>query len=127
MSVEKEKNKHGGIRANAGRKKGTPNKATVSLKGLANAYTDEAISVLVSVMRDSAIPANIRVIAADKLLDRGHGRASLHIETEVIAVAGIDVATLNKIYEKNMAKTIEMGLVMEERKKLIAEGTLALG
>jgi len=130
MSVEKTVNStavHGGRRANSGRKKGTPNKATVSLKGLAGEYTNEAISILVSVMRDTAIPANVRVIAADKLLDRGHGRPAINIEAEVVAVAGVDVTVLNAIYTRNMAKTIAMSVAMEERKRLIAEGALALG
>ena len=78
-------------------------------------------------MRDTAIPANVRVIAADKLLDRGHGRPAINIEAEVVAVAGVDVTVLNAIYTRNMAKTIAMSVAMEERKRLIAEGALALG
>lgn len=56
-----------------GRKKGTPNKATRDVKAAAQKYTKEAVDTLATIMRTSQIDA-ARVAAADKLLDRAHGR-----------------------------------------------------
>jgi hypothetical protein len=74
--------KRGGKRPGSGRKKGTPNKATIDLKGKAGEYTAEAIQVFVDVMRDIEAPAAVRVQAADKLLDRSHGKPAMHIEAQ---------------------------------------------
>lgn len=78
---QKTKSTRGGKRAGSGRKKGTQNRATIELKQLAGAYTEEAVQVFVDVMRDAAEPGSVRVAAADKLLDRAHGRPAVHIET----------------------------------------------
>lgn len=59
-----------------GRQKGTPNKATSSIKDAARAYTDEALSTLAEVMRDKAAPPAARVSAASAILDRGYGKPS---------------------------------------------------
>lgn len=74
--------KRGGKRPGSGRKKGTPNKVTVDLKNKANEYTAEAIQTFVDVMRDPEAPAAVRVQAADKLLDRSHGKPAMHIEEQ---------------------------------------------
>jgi hypothetical protein len=58
-----------------GRKKGTPNKATAEIRGLAREYTAEALEALVGVMRDSDQPS-ARVSAAREILDRGYGKPS---------------------------------------------------
>ena len=57
-----------------GRKKGTPNKAGFELRELARTYTDEAIQTLAHVMRMGEPSA--RATAADKILDRGWGKAA---------------------------------------------------
>ena len=67
-------------RKTGGRQKGTPNKATASLKGLAQQYTDKAVATLAEVMRDITAPAVARVSAANALLDRGHGKPRQEIE-----------------------------------------------
>src|SRR3569623_45591 len=60
-----------------GRKKGTPNKATASLKDLARQHTDAALTTLVSVLAGGeGVPAAAQVAAAKELLDRGYGKAS---------------------------------------------------
>lgn len=59
-----------------GRQKGTPNKATASLRDIARQYTDEAIDGLVAVLRDDGEPAAARVAAANSILDRGYGKPS---------------------------------------------------
>lgn len=57
-----------------GRPKGVPNKATAEIKALAQEHTREAISALVTIMRESQYP-QARVAAIRELLDRGHGKA----------------------------------------------------
>jgi hypothetical protein len=109
---------HGGKRLNSGRQKGTPNRATVTLKQVASVYTEEAIAVMVAIMRDPEVPASVRITAADKLIDRSHGKAPIHIDAVVAEVAQIDVAALNTIYERNVAKTIEMAREVKRRKDL---------
>jgi hypothetical protein len=74
--------KSGGKRPGSGRKKGTPNKVTIDLKNQDNKYTAEAIQVFVDVMRDPETPAATRIQAADKLLDRSHGKPAMHIEAQ---------------------------------------------
>ena len=60
-----------------GRLKGTPNKATASLKDLAREHTQAALQTLVSIMAGGeSIPPAARVAAAKELLDRGYGRPS---------------------------------------------------
>lgn len=59
-----------------GRKPGTPNKATASIRDIAREYTDEAVNALVDVLRDNQQPAAARVSAASAILDRGHGKPS---------------------------------------------------
>lgn len=57
-----------------GRVKGTPNKATASIRDIAREYTQEAVEALVGVLRDDSPAA--RVAAAKELLDRGYGKAT---------------------------------------------------
>lgn len=68
--------KNGGYRPGAGRKKGSVNKATASIREIARKYTDEAVHALVSVMLDEEQPAAARVGAANSLLDRGYGKSA---------------------------------------------------
>jgi hypothetical protein len=61
-----------------GRSKGTPNKATASLKDLARLHTDGALKALVSILAGGeGIPAAAQVAAAKEILDRGYGKASM--------------------------------------------------
>jgi hypothetical protein len=119
----KKRGKRGGKRPGSGRKPGTQNKATVSLKGIAQEYTAEAIDVLAEIMRDPESPAAARVAAADKLLDRAYGkpRQELEVSGEVISV---DRAALRERYEKNMSKTIEYARQAEERREMLRNGVL---
>ena len=59
-----------------GRKKGTPNKATIAIKDAARVYTEQALLTLAEVMADEDQPAAARVSAANALLDRGYGKPS---------------------------------------------------
>lgn len=72
----------GGARPGAGRKKGTPNKATASVRDAAREYTHKALLTLAEVMSDPEQPAPARVSAANSLLDRGYGKPSTVIGDE---------------------------------------------
>ena len=69
----------GGRRAGAGRPLGSPNKLTRPLKELAALHTEGCIAVLVQ-LRDHAEAEQVRLAAANALLDRGHGRPRQEIE-----------------------------------------------
>jgi hypothetical protein len=66
----------GGRRAGSGRRKGTPNRVGQDLRTLAQPYTREALMTLVAIMKDDKAPPQARAMAADKILDRGWGKAS---------------------------------------------------
>lgn len=57
-----------------GRKKGTPNKVTASIRKLAQAYGPEAIAELARLAKE-AQSESARVSAIGMLLDRGYGKA----------------------------------------------------
>lgn len=57
-----------------GRTKGTPNKATASIKEIARQYTNEAVAALVGALNDANAAA--RIAAAKELLDRGYGKSA---------------------------------------------------
>ncbi len=60
-----------------GRKPGTPNKATASIRDIAREYTAQAVTALVEVLKGGeAIPPAARVAAAKEILDRGYGKAT---------------------------------------------------
>ncbi|NPS37551.1 hypothetical protein [Pseudomonas aeruginosa] len=65
-----------GLPKTGGRSKGTPNKATIDVKVLAQQYSEEAVKSLVEIMRDAEAPHAARVAAAKDILDRGHGKAT---------------------------------------------------
>ena len=58
-----------------GRRAGTPNKHTATVKALAGKSAPESIKVLVAIMRDTKAPAAARVGAAKEILDRTVGKA----------------------------------------------------
>jgi hypothetical protein len=76
LKNNQDKSSHGGAREGAGRKKGSPNKATASIRNAAREYTDEALSTLVKVMADDSAPHAAKVSAANSVLDRGFGKPS---------------------------------------------------
>lgn len=74
----------GGRREGAGRPKGSLNKATASIRDAAQAYTDEALRTLATVMREGDSAA-ARVAAANSILDRAFGKPkqSMDVEADV--------------------------------------------
>lgn len=78
-----------------GRKAGTPNKATASIKEIAQQYTEQAVNTLVSVMAGGdGIPAAAQVSAAKELLDRGYGKATQTISGDP---EGSPIVTIQRI------------------------------
>ena len=76
QNPEKESNvfkRRGGPRPGAGRPPGAPNKLTRPLKELAAQYTEDSIHTLV-MLRDHAESEQVRLQAANALLNRGHGK-----------------------------------------------------
>lgn len=58
-----------------GRQKGSPNKVGADVRALARQYTTEAVEKLASIMAGGDSSA-AQAMAADKLLDRGWGKAA---------------------------------------------------
>ena len=67
---------------NAGRKKGSLNKVTQDLQGMAQVYTKDALRVLVEIAKDDKAPKPARVSAAVAILDRAHGKPTQAITGE---------------------------------------------
>lgn len=67
-------------RKTGGRARGVPNKATAGVKAVAQQYTNEAVEVLVAIMRDVTAVPNARVAAAKEILERGHGKSPQAVE-----------------------------------------------
>ena len=117
------KARRGGKRVGSGRKPGVKNKATIDLKKVAEPYSKEAVEVLVSIMRDKEVPAATRVQAADKLLDRGHGKPAIAIGID----AEIDIKETSLDYlEENfiniMAKARERDKAMRTDRGIAIDG-----
>lgn len=66
----------GGKREGAGRPKGRRNKVTAEVKSIAQRYGEEAITNLVEIMRDVAVPPAARVAASKEILDRAYGKST---------------------------------------------------
>lgn len=73
----------GGYREGAGRPKGTKNKATLELKGLAQQHTEDALKTLVEIMLSTESSDKARVAAANAILDRGFGKPHQSIDAEI--------------------------------------------
>jgi hypothetical protein len=56
-----------------GRAKGTPNKVTAEIRGIAQRYGLEAVTMLAHLMR-TAEDAKVKVVAVNSLLDRAYGK-----------------------------------------------------
>jgi hypothetical protein len=96
------KTKRGGKRAGSGRKPGAKNKSTLALKEFAGQFSQEAVQVLVEAMRDPEAPPAVRIQAADKLLDRSHGKPAVHLEPVEVNISPIPWEELREIRKKSM-------------------------
>ena len=59
-----------------GRQKGTPNKASLDIKELAQQHGPELVNILVMLAKDDGTPHAARVSAIKEALDRGYGKPS---------------------------------------------------
>jgi len=104
------KSSRGGKRTGSGRKPGAKNKVTVDLKAMAQPYSQEAVMVLIEVMRDKEAPAATRVQAANGLLDRSHGKPAISVEIEA------DIKETSFDHLKNLLDVMEKS---RERHRLL--------
>lgn len=119
--TDSNKSKHGGRRPGSGRKPGAKNKVTIALRDVASQYTGEAIDTLVSVMRDTDAPHQVRVMAADKLLDRGHGKPTQFLDT-TIESKGVDTEELTRRYIKLMERSCQRQIeTANERRDVLGD------
>ena len=96
--LEKESNvikSRGGRRPGAGRPLGVPNKLTRPLRELAALHSEDCIAVLVE-LRDHAEAEQVRLAAANALLDRGYGRPGQEIDVNDERVTIIVQASTNR-------------------------------
>jgi ribosomal protein L11 len=77
------------------------------LKEVAAQYSEEAIETLVQVMRDPETSAAVKVQAADKLLDRSHGRPPVHIEPTNLNITSIPWDELREIRKQSMERALQ--------------------
>lgn len=89
-----------GQKKTGGRKAGTPNKATASVKEAAQKFTDAALGTLAEIATDSEAPAAARVSASVALLDRGHGKPMQAVEVEVVDMTPARASDLDAIMRK---------------------------
>lgn len=121
MDTKKSKTTHGGKRSGSGRKPGSKNKITLALKEFAGQYAEEAVLTLVDVMRDTDAPHQVRVMAADKLLDRGHGKPTQFLDT-TIESKGVDTEELTRRYIKLMERSCQRQIeTANERRDMIGD------
>jgi len=64
-----------------GRQKGSVNLSTREMKAKAQGYGDEALDILMEIARDTNAPTHERIMAAEKVLDRGYGKPAQQIKT----------------------------------------------
>lgn len=79
-------------------------KEVAHVREAAREWTEEAIKTLAEIMIDPEQPAAARVQAADKLLDRGYGRAPQHVTADIVQTVQIDELT-----EEQLASVIATG------------------
>lgn len=125
MMAKSKQSKRGGKRPGSGRKAGIPNKSTKALKEIAGEYTEAAVKTLVAVMADQEAPPAARVAAADKLLDRGHGRPAVSIEANINGKMDTDML---KRLETEMVERMELArqrqLVVLKERGIVDEATI---
>ena len=64
-----------------GRKKGTPNKTTADIKAAFREHGQEFVRAMLKLTKSK--DENVRLKALQICLDRGYGKATQHIETEI--------------------------------------------
>jgi hypothetical protein len=105
--------KRGGKRPGSGRKKGIPNKSTFELKQAAAKHGEEALSALISIIRNEETPPNVIVSACREVLDRGFGRPAITIDPQEI---NLNVFPVKEVLDDIYAKALEQAA---EREKML--------
>ena len=83
---------NGKVRERIADLQGSTAKQITDVRDAARQHTLAAVETLVSVMEDRKAPHSARVAAANSLLDRGHGKATQHIETEISVYDSLSLA-----------------------------------
>lgn len=96
-----------------GRKAGTPNKATATLRDAAQQYTPMALKTLADIASHGKTET-ARVMAADKLLDRGYGKP-----TQVNEHGGIGGGPIET---RSLSDTERAAKVLSLLKRVAADG-----
>ncbi len=117
------KSNHGGVRENSGRPSSAQTILNQTIKERAAIHGDSAIETMVELMNNDEIPANVRLAAAEKLLDRGFGKPKQEVEMTG-EVSYVDKTDLDDRYAKNMSKTAELAIKTQERIELLRQGVL---
>lgn len=73
----------GGKRERSGRKLGSPNASTATIRALASEQANSAIAMLVELMSNNDTPAAACISAAKELLERGYGKSGSHAALEL--------------------------------------------
>lgn len=81
----------GGKREGAGRPKGAVSKATADIKAAASEYSEAALSVLITVAKNTKAPAAARVAAANAILDRAHGKPKQSVDVDAKGLGPVSV------------------------------------
>ena len=71
------------VQARRAELQGSTARQITDVRDAARQHTLAAVETLVSVMQDLKAPHSARVAAANGILDRGHGKATQHIEAEI--------------------------------------------
>ncbi len=87
------------IRGRVAELQGSTAKQITDVRDAARQHTLAAVETLVSVMEDLEAPHSARVAAANSLLDRGHGKATQHIEAELSVYDSLSLAEKQALLE----------------------------
>jgi hypothetical protein len=78
-------------------------KDSFAIQELAKSYAPQAVKTLAALMVDKRVPAQVRVNAAQALLDRGYGRPAQSIEAKVetVDLGAMHLAALQALAGQN--------------------------
>jgi len=88
-------------------------KKNMDVRDLSREYTAEAILLQARAMRDESLSMSVRLLAAEKLIERGHGKAPQTIEVEITAYDRLSI-------ESKTALIAAIDLI--EAEDLVADG-----
>ncbi len=87
------------VQARRAELQGSTAKQITDVRDLARQCTEDAVNTLKSVMMDKLANSSARVAAANGLLDRGHGKATQHIEAELSVYDSLSLAEKQALLE----------------------------